>query len=64
VDHQNLRDDRAEAFAATLRPGVYQFEYMARATTRGHFIAPAPHAEEMYTPETRGRGAVDDVVVE
>jgi uncharacterized protein YfaS (alpha-2-macroglobulin family) len=64
VDYQNLRDDRAEAFAATVWPGVYRFEYLARATTRGRFIAPAPRAEEMYSAETRGRGPADRVVVE
>ncbi len=62
--HYNLRDDRAEAFATSLRAGVYRFDYLARATTKGRFVAPAPKAEEMYAPETYGRGVVDGVVVE
>jgi alpha-2-macroglobulin len=62
--HHNLRDDRAEAFATSLGAGVYRFEYLARATTKGRFVAPAPKAEEMYAPETYGRGVVDRVVVE
>ncbi|HEX6369917.1 MAG TPA: alpha-2-macroglobulin family protein [Longimicrobium sp.] len=63
-DHQNLRDDRAEAFASYLPAGVYTYSYVARATTPGEFIVPPARAEEMYTPETFGRGQTDRVVVE
>jgi hypothetical protein len=63
-DHQNLRDDRAEAFAALVWEGVYGYAYLARATTPGRFVVPPPKAEEMYSPETFGRGASDRVVVE
>ncbi|MFL5386840.1 MAG: alpha-2-macroglobulin family protein [Longimicrobiaceae bacterium] len=63
-EHQNLRDDRAEAFASYLPAGVYTYSYVARATTPGVFVAPPPRAEEMYSPETFGRGATDHVVVE
>ncbi|HEX8905866.1 MAG TPA: hypothetical protein VF771_13530, partial [Longimicrobiaceae bacterium] len=63
-DHQNLRDDRAEAFAGYVPAGVYTYSYVARATTPGDFVVPPPHAEEMYSPETFGRGATDHVVVE
>jgi hypothetical protein len=35
----------------------------AKATTPGEFIAPPPKAEEMYHPETFGRGASERVVV-
>jgi alpha-2-macroglobulin len=62
-DHQNLRDDRAEAFTTLLRAGVHTFTYEARATTPGEFIVPPPRAEEMYAPETFGRGATERVVV-
>ncbi|MCL4819425.1 MAG: Ig-like domain-containing protein [Vicinamibacteria bacterium] len=62
--HQNLRDDRAEAFATTLWAGVHEYSYVARATTPGTFLAPNPRAEEMYAPETFGRGAADRVVIE
>ncbi|HEU0012318.1 MAG TPA: alpha-2-macroglobulin family protein, partial [Longimicrobium sp.] len=58
-EHQNLRDDRVEAFASHLPAGVYTYTYVARATTPGLFIAPPPRAEEMYSPETFGRGATD-----
>jgi uncharacterized protein YfaS (alpha-2-macroglobulin family) len=63
-DHQNLRDDRAEAFASYLPAGVYTYSYVARATTPGEFIVPPARAEEMYTPETFGRGRTDRVLVE
>ena len=62
-DHQNLRDERVEAFASLLWEGDHEYTYLARATTPGDFIAPPPRAEEMYTPETFGRGGSDRVVV-
>jgi hypothetical protein len=63
-EHQNLRDDRVEAFASLLPAGVYTYTYVARATTPGLFIVPPPRAEEMYSPETFGRGGTDRVLVE
>jgi uncharacterized protein YfaS (alpha-2-macroglobulin family) len=63
-EHQNLRDDRAEAFASLLWEGVHRYDYVARATTPGRFVVPPPRAEEMYMPETFGRGATDRVVIE
>src|SRR5690606_27957781 len=62
--HQNLRDDRAEAFATLLPAGSYEYAYTARATTPGTFVVPPPRAEEMYAPESFGRGASARVVVE
>ena len=63
-EHQNLRDERVEAFTPLLWEGVYGYAYTARATTRGRFIVPPTKAEEMYAPETFGRSASDVVVVE
>jgi len=62
-EHENLRDERAEAFTSLLWEGVHQYTYVARATTPGQFVVPPPKAEEMYHPETFGRGATDRVVV-
>ena len=62
-DHQNLRDDRVEAFSTLLWEGVHEYRYVARATTPGTFIVPPPKAEEMYAPETFGRGATDRVTI-
>ena len=36
----------------------------SRATTPGAFVVPPPKAEEMYSPETFGRGGTDRLVVE
>lgn len=63
-DHQNLRDERAEAFTALLWEGVYNYSYVARATTPGVFVVPPAKAEEMYHPETFGRGKTDRVRIE
>jgi alpha-2-macroglobulin len=63
-EHQNLRDERVEAFASLLWEGVYTYTYVARATTPGRFVVPPPKAEEMYHPETFGRGRGDRVVIE
>ena len=63
-EHQNLRDERAEAFTPLLWDGVYDYSYIARATTPGTFIAPPAKAEEMYSPEVFGRSGSDWVVVE
>jgi uncharacterized protein YfaS (alpha-2-macroglobulin family) len=63
-DHENLRDDRAEAFSAYLYAGTYEYSYVARATTPGAFVTPPTKAEEIYAPEVFGRSATDTVVVE
>ncbi len=63
-EHQNFRDERAEAFASLLWEGVYNYTYVARATTPGQFVVPPAKAEEMYHPETFGRTGTDFVNVE
>ena len=62
--HENLRDERIEAFTPLLWDGVWHYDYIARATTPGVFVVPPTKAEEMYAPETFGRGAADQVIVE
>ncbi|KAA3645374.1 MAG: hypothetical protein DWQ07_12970 [Chloroflexi bacterium] len=62
--HQNLRDERVEAFTTLLWDGVYEYTYVARATTPGTFVVPPAKAEEMYSPEVFGRSGSDWVVVE
>lgn len=62
-EHQNLRDERAEAFTSLLWDGVYEYSYIARATTPGTFIVPPAKAEEMYSPEVFGRSGSDVVVI-
>ena len=63
-EHQNLRDDRAEAFSSYLRAGVHEYSYVARATTPGTFVAPPAKAEEIYAPEVFGRSGTDTVIVQ
>jgi uncharacterized protein YfaS (alpha-2-macroglobulin family) len=63
-EHQNMRDERNEAFASMLWEGVHTYEYVARATTPGNFVVPPAKAEEMYMPETFGRSASDRVIIE
>jgi uncharacterized protein YfaS (alpha-2-macroglobulin family) len=62
-EHQNLRDERVEAFTSLLWEGVHEYTYFARATTPGLFVVPPSKAEEMYAPETFGRGHSDKVRV-
>jgi uncharacterized protein YfaS (alpha-2-macroglobulin family) len=63
-EHQNLRDERVEAFASLLWAGVHEYSYLARATTPGAFVVPPAKAEEMYSPETFGRSGTTRVFVE
>ena len=59
-----MRDERVEAFASLLYDGVWDYTYVAKATTPGVYVVPPPKAEEMYSPETFGRGAGDRMIVE
>ena len=63
-EHENLRDERVEAFTSLLWAGVHRYNYIARATTPGNFVVPPTRAEEMYSPETFGRTASDRVIIE
>jgi len=63
-EHQNMRDERVEAFASLLYDGVWDYSYVARATTPGTFVVPPAKAEEMYSPETFGRSRGDRFIVE
>lgn len=63
-EHQNLRDDRAEAFTSFLGGGTYEYSYVVRATTSGRFVVPPATAEELFAPEVFGRSASATVIVE
>jgi len=63
-EHENLRDDRVEAFTSSLNAGAYTYTYTARATTPGAFVVPPARAEEMYQPETFGRSRSARVLIE
>ncbi len=62
-EHQNMRDERVEAFTSLLWAGVHEYTYVARATTPGEYVVPPTKAEEMYHPETFGRAGTDKVIV-
>jgi len=62
-DHQQLRDDRVEAFADRLGAGVHEYSYIARATTPGTFIAPPARAEDIHAPEIFGRSSSATVTI-
>ncbi|CAF3636125.1 unnamed protein product [Rotaria socialis] len=64
TDHENLRDERAEAFRSILWPGVYEWSHVMRATCAGTFITPPAKAEEMYSPENFGRCATEMVIID
>lgn len=53
--HIEYRDDQVFLFADYLPTGVYQYEYLVRATTPGHFHYRPARAYEMYYPETFGQ---------
>ena len=62
-DHQELRDDRAQADVTWLPGGVYTYSYRAAATTPGSFVVPPATAQQTYAPETFGRTATDRVEI-
>lgn len=63
LNHQNLRSTRAEAFGSQLTEGLHTYSFFAFATTPGKFLVPPAKAEEMYAPETFGRGTTELVVI-
>jgi len=54
-EHQNIRDERVEAYARILYAGSHPYSYIARATSIGSFVSPPTRMEEMYAPECFGR---------
>lgn len=54
-NHKEFRDDEVFLFADYLPAGVYEYEYLTRATTAGKFRERPAKAWEMYFPETFGQ---------
>jgi len=54
-NHKEFRDDEIFLFADFLPAGVYEYEYLSRATTAGKFRERPARAWEMYYPETFGQ---------
>jgi uncharacterized protein YfaS (alpha-2-macroglobulin family) len=63
-DFKEKRDDRVQLFQDRMYGGVFEYTYVARATTIGTFVVPPLRAEEMYEPETFGRSSTEKVIVE
>lgn len=61
---RELRDDRVVYFIDHLPAGVSRYRYIARAATKGTFVTPPSHIEEMYAPETMGRTARETTIIE
>jgi uncharacterized protein YfaS (alpha-2-macroglobulin family) len=53
-DNVEMRDDRTVLFATYMSPGTYVYEYYARATTPGRYMALPANAELMYYPDVFG----------
>ena len=49
-EHIEMRDDRVFLFAESLEPGVYEYEFIAMATTPGEFRVPPSRVYEFYNP--------------
>lgn len=64
LSFQETRDSRVAFFADELPPGEYQWVYLARATTPGHFIRPPASVEAMYEPQVNGGTSIEDVVIQ
>ncbi len=57
-EHQNLRDERAEAFTSLLWDGVYEYTYIARATTPGLSSCRLPRPKKCTRPKSLAAAAV------
>ncbi|MDR1545803.1 MAG: hypothetical protein LBU12_03640 [Deltaproteobacteria bacterium] len=54
---QEFRPESVAVYADFVPAGVYTLSYLVRPVTPGRYPTPGPQAEEMYAPETFGRGA-------
>ncbi|MBL0214831.1 MAG: hypothetical protein IPQ07_13220 [Myxococcales bacterium] len=55
-EHQNLRDERVEAFTQELAEGVHAYAYVTRATTPGTFNRPAAEGRgDVHARDVRAR---------
>jgi uncharacterized protein YfaS (alpha-2-macroglobulin family) len=55
--HVELRDEKVTLSTDYLPAGSYTYNYIARASTAGTFMAIPPTASEFYFPDVAGRGA-------
>ncbi len=62
-NHQEIRDDRVAVFSDFLPKGVYEFSYLARATTPGTFKVRPAQAVQKYFPDVFGSTAATEFEV-
>jgi alpha-2-macroglobulin len=63
ISFKEFRKDRVLFFANTIYSGLWEFSYLARATSTGEFIVPPVQVEAMYDPEILARSEVKKVVI-
>lgn len=63
LSFQETRDSRVAFFADELPAGEYEWVYLARATTPGHFVRPPASVEAMYEPQVSAATSIEDVEV-
>lgn len=63
LSYNEIRDHRVAFYVDEMLAHVYEFTYMARATTPGTFLRPAGRAEAMYQPEIYGTTGIDYVTI-
>jgi hypothetical protein len=61
--HREQHDDKVLTFIPHVDPGLYHFQYLARATTPGDFVVPPTRAQGMYSPDVHGRTGATRFVV-
>lgn len=64
LSYSEIRDSRVAFYANDLPRGIYEFSYLARATTPGTFLRPAAVAEAMYQPDASGASQADYVAIQ
>lgn len=63
IDHVETYGDKVLIFINLLPAGSYEFEYIAKASTKGEFTVPPVQIEEMYSPEVFGRSMTSELEV-
>lgn len=61
--HKELRHESVRFYADYLPKGNYYLSYVAQVIADGEFVVAPTHAEEMYNPETFGRGVTAEITV-
>ena len=63
IDYLDIRDDRLFIFTKLNRKKTVEFFYLARAVTKGSFVAPAIAAEAMYDGEIHSTNGFGKIII-